>query len=149
MNRADRVTSFVTFILSIYIIVSALNMNYWHDTTPGPGFMPLWAGIMIGFASIYLFLKTFIKPSGEKSPFEKKELKTMMVILGGVVVGILLTFVFGLMIALCLMMIVMMKFLGTKSWKTICLVSIISTAVLYLTFVAFLGVPMPDSLIGI
>lgn len=149
MNRGDRITGIVTLLLSVYMIISAVGMNYWHDTTPGPGFMPLWTGIAIGLTSIYLIAKTFIKPSTEESPFKKEEVRSMGVILGGVVGAVLVSYVFGFMIALCLMIGFMMRFLGTTRWRTICLVSVISTLALYLVFVAALGVPMPDSLIGL
>lgn len=149
MNRAERITSVATFLLAVYIIISAVNMNYWNDTAPGPGFMPVWAGIAIGITSIYIFIKTFVKPSTEKAPFKKEELRGMVVILGGVVGAVLITLVFGLMIALCIMIGFMMRFLGTKRWKTIILVSVITTVLLYLTFSVALSVPMPDSLIGL
>lgn len=149
MNRADRITGIVTLMLSVYMIISAIGMNYWHDTTPGPGFMPFWTGIAIGLTSIYLIAKTFIKPSAEKSPFKKEEIRAMGVILGGVVAAVLISYVLGFMIAICLMIGFMMRFLGTTRWRTIFLVSVISTIALYFTFVVALGVPMPDSLIGL
>lgn len=149
MNRAERITSVVTFLLAVYLIIGAFNMNYWHGSAPGPGFMPVWTGIAIGITSIYIFIKTFVKPNTAKSPFKKEELRGMAVILGGVVGAVLITFVFGLMIAILIMIGFMMRFLGTKRWKTIILVSVISTLLLYLTFSVALSVPMPDSLIGL
>lgn len=149
MNRADRITGIIIFSISVYIIIGALKMHYWHDTAPGPGFMPLWTGLAMGITSLYIVVKTFIKPGSTTSPFKKEELRAMAVVIFGTVGAVLLSMVTGLMIAICIMIGFMMKFLGTKRWKTIVLVSVISTILLYLTFTVALSVPMPDSLIGL
>jgi putative tricarboxylic transport membrane protein len=68
-NRGDIVSSVVVALAGVYIIWQASHWEYMNQAGPGPGFFPLWYGIVItGLALLLLALRLRTKlpelPSG-------------------------------------------------------------------------------------
>ncbi len=57
--------------LGVFILVNALQWNYIGPDGPGPGFFPLWYGIAMIALSLYLVVKSAVKPDPDaRSPLD-------------------------------------------------------------------------------
>ena len=66
MKTGDRVFGMICLGLSFWLIIEALRYDYMTKFTPGPGFAPLWVGILLGLFSLYLIVDSYRGKSGGK-----------------------------------------------------------------------------------
>jgi len=66
MKKGDRVFGMICLGLSFWLIIEALRFDYMTMFTPGPGFAPLWVGILLGLFSLYLIVNSYVRKIGEK-----------------------------------------------------------------------------------
>lgn len=69
MRRYDRTSSLVWLAFAIYICIESSRLSFGSFHSPGPGFLPLLVGLLLGIFSIIVFLQATIsgKPQ-EKIP---------------------------------------------------------------------------------
>ena len=54
MKKGDRIFGLISLGLSVWLILEASRYDYLTEFTPGPGFAPLWLGVILGLFSIFL-----------------------------------------------------------------------------------------------
>jgi hypothetical protein len=59
MKRADKIFLIVCFWISLWLILEGLRWDYTAGFTPGPGFLPLWLGVVLGLFSLSLVYNAF------------------------------------------------------------------------------------------
>ncbi len=73
MRRAEIVGAIISTIVGLAIVSQAAQLEYWMQTGPGPGFVPLWAGVAISLAGIVLLFQVWRSPRSEaKAPAENQ-----------------------------------------------------------------------------
>lgn len=149
MRLANRITSILLFLFGIYVLVEALKFDYMVEGTPGPGFLPFWVGLSISLLALIPLAKTFTQFASKLvNPFQKGDFKNFFIVIGSSIGVILITPLTGLLTALGLMVGVICKLLGTKSWKMVIGLTIVTPVALYLIFDVILGVPLPKGILG-
>lgn len=151
MRKVNKITGFVFFILGILIIVGSSKLEYVRNGLPGPGFFPLWLGIIIAFLALGLIITSFFKNKKSKDDFfeiTKKELNKVIIIISSSVLCIFFTQIIGLIPSLGLMTGAIAFLLGENRLKVIISLTILTPIVLYLIFVVGLKVRMPMGLLN-
>ncbi|MDF2523093.1 MAG: hypothetical protein K0R31_734 [Clostridiales bacterium] len=147
MKNMNRIASAVLFLFGIYIIIGSLNLDYMDKFTPGPGFLPLWTGIIIALLAIVIAAMTFTKRTDNRpSQFSKKDIPDFSIIIGGSIVVLIATPFVGLAVALGIMSGGMARLWGEKNWVKVVALAILTPVLLHLIFAVGLGVPMPMGL---
>ena len=67
MRRANQVTSGLFLAVGLYVLLEAVNLEYWSPLGPGPGFFPFWLGFSLSVLTIGWFIKS-TRESGEPLP---------------------------------------------------------------------------------
>ena len=122
---------------------SIFDYDLWINKGPGPGLVPLIGAILVIVCGIIILIKGF---SNQESV--KFDMHVLYPFLG--VAGILLaTQLIGLILSLLIFMFLWLKLMEKYPLKKCILPSILCPAMLYGVFVLWLGVPLPQGLLGL
>ncbi|MBE3572578.1 MAG: tripartite tricarboxylate transporter TctB family protein [Moorella humiferrea] len=149
MTAVNKVIGFISIIISLGIITTSLGYGYEWQGAPGPGFVPFWAGVLIGVLGILMVIREMMAKSPRKSLFTREEIWQAA---GGILsctAGMLIAQVTGILIALGLTTVSIYRILGGKRWLTTCLLLIGTPLVIYLLFSVGLKLPLPQGYLGI
>jgi hypothetical protein len=149
-------------ILGGIIIVAlafAQNLPFLRKGLPGPGFFPILCGIAIAGCGLLLLAENRSKIKKAKAAgIEDKELESNIInnaelrnfayIIGASIFVLIMTQFIGMVVSIGVVVIGLIKTLGKESWKNSIMIGVGTTVVLYLIFISFLGVSLPDSFIG-
>lgn len=150
MNFRDGLSSLFWLIISIFICVYSITIDIgtYHDL--GPGFLPFWAGVVLGMLSIALLITSILKGKGEKrisSLWKGLEWNKVILVLSFLFIyAILLNRIGYLITTFGLLFLLFGVMRRQKPW--IPLVSALITALLsYLIFCVWLGVQLPKGIL--
>ena len=75
MRRYDQMSSLVWLILAICICIESSRLSFGSFHNPGPGFLPLLVGLILGIFSLIVFLQATLsgKPQESLPPWYPKE----------------------------------------------------------------------------
>lgn len=65
MKIADRNFGIVCLGLSLWLILEGLRWDYTAGFTPGPGFEPVWLGIILGCLALFLIIDSYRRKDGK------------------------------------------------------------------------------------
>jgi hypothetical protein len=66
MKKADQWSGLVLLILAVFICWTAISLPYGSIHNPGPGFYPLWLGVLLGGMSFGLILTVTRQKEGAR-----------------------------------------------------------------------------------
>lgn len=151
MQRANQITSVITFLISIALIRGANKMTYRLEYSPAAGFFPLWLGIALAILSIALFLSTLFASKGENEETflpEKKGRTRILLYLAALTLCTLLIGKLGFVITCLLFTAYTLICLGKYSLKKGLITSSVMIGSLYVLFDLVLKVPLPKGFLG-
>ena len=143
MRRSEIVGAIVSIIVGLFIVVQAAQLEYWMSMGPGPGFVPLWAGIAIALAGIFLLIQALRSPNEQRRSgmVWMAAAMTVLAALGMNFIGFSLTsFIF---------IAVLIGMSGSHRMTTTIGVAAVVTIVFLLVFRWGLQVPLPAGFMGI
>ena len=159
--QGDVILGLVSIVIGIVIIVlnNMQGLQLLKNGQPGPGLFPVICAVGVMACGVLLLLEVYTrlrkeKHSGQENPevegniINIKELRTvaLFTLLG--VLTLVLTEYIGLLTCLCLSMIAFIKIEGKDPlWKA-ALLGIGCTIFLWLVFVLFLKIPVPEGPLG-
>lgn len=117
--KEDQKSSLVWLAFALFIgleTIRYLPMGNWHN--PGPGFMPLVAGILLGFLSILNFLRSYLdKTTEEKEPwYSGRRWKTLIFILAVLYVYAFTFEILGFLIGTFLLLVFLFRAVEPQRW---------------------------------
>jgi putative tricarboxylic transport membrane protein len=147
MDR-ERISSLVWLLVSLGIVAGSSFYAYGSWSQPGPAFLPLWCGMIMGVLSLIMIIQTMwrkkIEEKGKKegSFFTPRWSKVFIILL------ILLAFAFllepcGYIPITFVSMFALLKVVGTTKWKTALMEATFATMISYTLFEIWLNVPLP------
>lgn len=153
MKKADQWTGLFLLILSALICGGSLRLPYGSVHNPGPGFFPLWLGIILGAMSIGLILKTTRQREGARM---MRELlaekfrwgKVISVIIALLLYGLLMDSL-GFLIVTFLFMAFLLWFVDPQPWRTVILWTLVGGLGSYLIFEVWLKLRLPKGFFGV
>lgn len=152
MRRANTITAILMLLFASYVFVDSIHMEYiTKDNVPGPGFIPLWTGVLIAVVALLVLFYNVIlnKPDSTESPkFDRKFWENSLKVIGGSAVSLLLVKLLGMLISIGLLTGFLSWTLGTKSWKINLLLMILTPVFFYFVFQQALEVNFPQGMFG-
>lgn len=145
-NRGDLIASVVCIALGIGVMAGAVHLRVGTPVKPQAGFFPFLGGFLFTALAGILFVQAWRGRSVGAAPFGK---------LGGVV-AVVLGFAFyaatleviGYIPATLVLAGVVLKVLGTKSFKELAAITLLVVLGSYLVFQRLLGVSLPAGIIA-
>ncbi len=144
----------VIFIFGAVTTFLSLRMPIGNFRMPATGMFPLLLGILLMVLSTLFILNLFFKNKKielRKKWFSLSELFPAQLILffGTMVLATAFLKPLGYPLFSFLLMIFLLRILGTKNWGFIFLLSLVTGLVSYLLFVQWLKIPLPKGWIGL
>lgn len=151
MNLNDKLSGLFWIVLSILVCMENMRVGIGTFHSPGPGFLPFWAGIALGIFAFILVIRSTLK---EKKLKEENNLwigvKWSKVILLVIYLSIYAFFLqkLGYLIATFGLMTFLFGMIGkTKIWIQ-CVISLITVLTTYTIFHIWLDVHLPKGIFG-
>jgi len=147
MRFADLIDGVVVMILGLAVVFFSSQLDYYSEFGPGPGFLPLWVGIIIIGCSIYLLIDV-LKKHKKIDVFFKPRTRLGLQVLITIFITYLLLPLFGFAIGLALFIGVTMRMMGKHHWALCGLTAFVTAIGIHFIFVIWLTIPLPQGLIG-
>ena len=153
IKKADQWSGLVLLVIAGFICWGALSLSYGHIHNPGPGFYPLWLGIILGVMAMGLILKATRQKKGakvlrdilaEKVRWEK----VLFVLMALILYGCLMNFL-GYLIVTFLLMAFLLRFIEPHPWKSVIGWTLIGSVGSYLVFEVWMKLRLPKGFLGI
>jgi hypothetical protein len=129
-----------------------VDFRIWSRSGPGAGFFPLIIGLIIVLLSLILLLQYFLskRVRSKKEASAKNTLEQKRTTLGKVLPYALLMLLYGLLmknvgffITTLLFLLIILRYVERRGWRSTLLVGLFTTVMSYLLFEYWLGVPLP------
>jgi putative tricarboxylic transport membrane protein len=147
MWYADIIAGITVFLLGIGTSVLAWQLPYTTESSPGPGFLPFWLGLIMAGSALFVLAATFRKKEGWGKFFVPETIKCLQILVLIVCVFLLLP-IFGFSTGLALITGACMRLMGKHTWAS-CAVTVVVTAVcIHYLFGNWLNIPLPGGMIG-
>jgi putative tricarboxylic transport membrane protein len=150
MKRYDRMTSLICLFMAggICLLSSRFPVGSWKD--PGPGFLPLGSGILLGILSIILHLQSRLGRAEEinESWFRKEQWVKLVLVLATLLGYAIALEPLGFLISTCLLLFIL--FILVQPQKVIVALggSVFTTACSYALFELWLKMRLPRGPLG-
>jgi len=119
-------------------MVHSLSLGLKGITGPGPGLMPFLVGLLLLLTSIYLLVTSFLKRQEGDTLREERQSNVSLGKLTLVVASLLAYAVFmerlGFLITTTLLLITLLKGMGSKKWSSVVLASVSISLITYFAF---------------
>lgn len=149
MRWSDVIPALLMLALSGAIALDTRSLAFWSDTTPGPAFLPVW----LALAGVLLFVLRLAEARRVRADLVQWPGKPALARVGAIVAGLaavpLMAPFAGLVPALALFVLfLLLGVLRQPLWPSLATVGV-TTGVVYVVFVGWLGVPLPKGPLGI
>ncbi len=147
----DRISGLFWLGVSIFACFKSLQVEVGTIRSPGPGFLPFWAGVIVAILSLLLLAKSFVRSDVQDSPvpllhgtgWTRILLFLVILCLWAILlqrIGYLVS-TFGLMLSL-------LSLSERMRWWRRILGSILISSATYILFNIWLGVQLPAGILG-
>jgi putative tricarboxylic transport membrane protein len=150
VKRNDLIGGFFFLGAGTFFAVYSRRLDIGTMAEPGAGFLPLWAGILLGIMSVVLLGKTLLLKFEEGEPFfpEHDSWKRVGMIVVSLIVYNLLLQPLGFILVTFLFVGFLVKCIFPQTWLRAVVTATLSTAGAQLIFVNLLEIQFPKGLIG-
>ncbi|MFB3818656.1 MAG: tripartite tricarboxylate transporter TctB family protein [Candidatus Methylomirabilales bacterium] len=135
-------------LLGIATIVAAwTTVPYGGEFGPGPGFLPLWLGVVLSLSAIPVIVASWRSREHAGRLFRPETVQSVKV-LGMIVAVFLVLPISGFSVGLALITGGGMRILGRHRWRS-CAATVMGTAIaIHYVFGQWLAIPLPKGLLG-
>lgn len=153
MKKADQWSGLALLILAGFICWGSAFLPYGNIHNPGPGFFPLWLGIILGAMAVGLVLRTTRQKEGAKAlrdilAEKVRWEKILFVLMGLVLYGSLMNFL-GYLIVTFLLMAFLLRYIEPHPWKSVIGWTLLGSVGSYLVFEVWMKLRLPKGFLGI
>jgi putative tricarboxylic transport membrane protein len=149
MRIADVIAGAVILLLGTAVIYLSGQLPYEAEYGPGPGFLPLWIGIVLALCGMMAVIKAIRNFPYRTGRFFQPKTRQVGLVLVTLIVMFLLVPVVGLSIGLALFTGFTMRVAGRHGWILCLLVAITTAGSVVFIFGHLLDIPLPKGWIGI
>jgi putative tricarboxylic transport membrane protein len=150
LRHSDLQSGVLFLLLSVLISIESLRIGIgeWH--APGPGFIPFWAGVILGGLSFLLLLTAYFHRSADLKRGWTKEVLwgRWSFTLISIVVYTLFLEILGFILSTFILINVLILALKPRFWKTALIVATVATGSSYLIFQVWLKAQLPRGFFG-
>lgn len=150
MSRGDVVSGSALAALGVYIVLEARNWDYTAPEGPGPGFFPMWYGIvMIGLALALVAKNLFAAPQPGRKPVRWGEIERVLRVWIAFAICVASLKYLGFVLGFGLFVLFLVRVMYGRPWHSAAAVAAGAAAGFYLLFAVALDVRLPAGLLGI
>ena len=146
MHRIYRIAGLCFVALSAFVVWESWNLEYYTSLGPGPGFFPLWLGVVMGALSLAWLVQVFGGKGGPDDVAilpERAGIARILLTLASLAAMAGLMNLLGFQLAMFLFLVFLLKGLGRQSlWGTL-VVALLGSVGVYHLFGAYLDLPLP------
>jgi len=150
MKNYDRISSLVWLIFALYISIESLQLplGSWRD--PGPGFLPLGSGIVLGILSCTCYLRAQRRDSKEnqKHWYSGGRWKNLILVLAVLLAYTAFLEVLGFLLATFLLLLFLFRGIEPQRWVVSIGGSALTSFITYALFELWLKTQLPKGFIG-
>ena len=152
MKKTDQWSGLFLWILSGFICWGSALLPYGNIRDPGPGFLPMWLGIILAAMSLALILKATWEKKGSKKMRDLWETKirwakTLLALLFLFLFAFLLDIV-GFLIVSFLFLVPLFRFIDPQPWKSVIGWALVGSVSFYLVFEVWLRLRFPKGFLS-
>jgi putative tricarboxylic transport membrane protein len=148
MQRAERTVATASVLLGLAIVWQAWGMEYITSIGPGPGFFPLWLGLLLTGLSVSWLLSALLRadPDAARRFFpDQRGLRRILLVTGAILaVGLAMEFV-GFQLTMFLFVAFVLTALGWRGWWLTAILSVALSFGVYHGFTRWLDVNLPQA----
>ena len=146
-NYPETVFRLILLLLGGVVVVLSLKLGFGALAKPGPGLVPFLSGSLILISALILVLSRE-KAAGEKSSFNRREMKIHLSLMVVFVCWIMVMPVLGYVLVTFIATFLFSKIMELEGWVKPLFLSIGTTLLSYLLFDYFLYLDLPRGLLG-
>lgn len=150
--RGWQVASLLAIIIGIAATIQAIQYPFGDESGPGPGFFPLFIGILLCGSGMALFVSVTRNPprfEPEQWPTTNSARARVLTIVGGLAAIAALLEIVGFRLTMLVFLVIMPIVLGARRWIVVIAFAIICSFGTYYVFTQWLQVPLPVDFLGI
>ena len=151
MNRLDQLGGLFWLVISIIVCVESIRAHIGTFKNPGPGFLPLCAGVALGVFAIILLTTSILRKRMEgkiTNPFKGVNWgKAILFLIPLFAYTIFLSWLGYLIATFGLMLFLFIIIERTKLWIEI-MIALITVSASYIVFYRWLGIQLPRGIFG-
>jgi putative tricarboxylic transport membrane protein len=148
MKKNDRITSLLLALLGLYVAFEGYSLKIGSLQNPKPGFLVLWAGIILAGLSLLLFIKTFRSPDAISiSPWQGVQWQKGLKIIIYLVMYVAVFKWLGFLISTFILLLLLFKSLESQRWSIALLLSAVTTILCFFVFGYFLELRFPQGIL--
>lgn len=153
MKKTDQGSGLFLLILAGLICWGSILLPYGNIHNPGPGFFPLWLGIILGGLSIGLLLQAARRKEGARVlgdvlAEKVRWPKVLSVLVALVLYGCLMN-ILGFLIVTFLLMAFLLRFIEPQPWRSVIGWTLVGSLGSYLVFEVWMKLRLPKGFLGI
>jgi putative tricarboxylic transport membrane protein len=147
-RNGDVVSGAVLAALGTYIVIQASIWPYYGFDGPGPGFFPLWYGVLMVVLALGLIVQAARKPAADHHKIETIGIRRAMIVWGAFAVSLALMGPLGFAVSFTLFTMFIVNFVLGRSLLAGFLTGALSAAAFYVLFSVVLGTQLPIGYFG-
>ena len=147
MRLADLIGGVVVLFFGLAVVFFSSQLPYYSEYGPGPGFLPLWLGVVLIGCAIFVIINV-LKKHDKIGSFFKPRTKLGLHVLIIIFITFLLLPFLGFSIGLALFVGITMRIMGRHRWVSCSITAVVTAICIHLIFVSWLTIPLPQGLIG-
>ena len=152
MKRHDQMSSLVWLAFAISICIESSRLSFGSFHNPGPGFLPLLIGILLGVFSVVVFLRTSLsgKPQENiRSWYPKERWKKLIRVLAALFAFSFCLEVLGFLVSTFLLLVFLFRYgMEPKRWVVSIGGSALASFSSYAVFELWLRTQLPKGILG-
>lgn len=151
MTRVHQAAILIIIAFSTWVVVEAVQLTYYTELGPGPGFFPFWLALFLGGLAILWFVQLWLHPlrgrGREFVPNRAGFIRIAAIILSVAFFGLLVEKI-GFAVLMFAFLLFLLVALGRQSVFVTLAVSILGSFGVYFVFSSCLKVHLPESSIA-
>jgi putative tricarboxylic transport membrane protein len=148
LRSGDVLSGAILAALGTYIVIQASIWPYYEVNGPGPGFFPLWYGILMVGLSVWLIITAAMKAAPDQQKRDFTGLGRALIVWAAFAACLALMAYLGFTISFALFTIFIVTYVFQRSFVAATLTGVISAVAFYITFAKLLGVQLPTGFVG-
>ena len=146
----DRISSLFALLLALYVLKEGIGYDIGGLHHPGPGFFPLFGGLVLGLFSVILFLRSVLVESKPVDSKVKDETGKPLLLIYAVVGLVVYTFILepvGYILSTFLLLVFFLKLFEQKRWWVEIVTAGIISSASYILFAVLLKSELPEGIL--
>jgi len=149
LKKQYLIADFVWLILGVAVCVESWRLKIGAFNNPGPGFLPFWAGLLLGVLSLISLIRTAATEEVREEPSVWTEVNVpkLALVMLALLLYVALLDTLGFFLCTFLLLIFLFRAAEPYRWSVVLSASVLSLAAVYVVFVVLMDVRLPSGIL--